>query len=103
MFNRNTYQNPFNSSCRISVPDDATVEIYDLRGNVVTPYSDGKPSSFVPLNKGDRDDALALAQGVYIWTPDETIASGIYLVRARTENGWTTERKRVVLSQTPHP
>ncbi len=87
--------NPFNSSCAITAPENAEIEIYDLRGNVVTPYSDGKPSSFVPLNKGDTGDASASTQGVYIWQPDESISSGIYLVRARMKN-CTCVNKQIV-------
>jgi len=103
-FSLAVYPNPFNSSCRITVNVEqgaaapcATVEVFDLRGNVLTLYSDGEPSSFVPLDRGDRGDASASAQGVYIWQPDESITSGIYLVRARTESGWTASKRVVYL------
>ena len=46
--------------CAISAPAGAEVEIYDLRGRLVR---------------------------AIIWTPDETINSGIYLVKARLEDG----------------
>jgi len=104
-FEINAFPNPFNSSCRITVDvgaslaAPATVEIFDLRGNVVTPYSDGKPSSFVPPYKGDRNRALAKvsegsasAQGIYVWTPDKSISSGVYLIRAGTGEKIVTKR-----------
>ncbi|MCD6418758.1 T9SS type A sorting domain-containing protein, partial [bacterium] len=76
------YPNPFNSSCEITVPENADVEIYDLRGNLIaTPYLDGEPSSFVPLDKGDSEIAKQSSRG-FVWAPDENIPSGIYLVRA---------------------
>ncbi len=102
--------NPFNSSCVISVNveadptgRDAQIEIYDLRGNVVTPYSLRK---FVPLDKGDRNRASAMVsggsastQGIFIWTPAQSIPSGIYLVKClsrtigtRTGNVLTTKK-----------
>jgi len=31
-------------------------------------------------------------KGVYIWQPDETISSGVYLVRATTVDGQITKR-----------
>ena len=100
------HPNPFNSSCKITMnlwersPDldyrdrevSPTIEIFDLRGNVVTPYSDGNPSSFVPLIKGDRGDAEASAQGVYIWTPAQTISSGIYLVHVSLQRQTIVKR-----------
>ena len=92
------FPNPFNSSCAITVNvgaglTPAQIEIYDLRGNVVTPYSSRQSrDSFVPLDKGDRGDASASAQGVYIWTPDKKIPTGIYLVRATAGNETITKR-----------
>ncbi len=103
-FNISVSPNPFNSSCEITLSGvnkgacslvDGTVEIYDLRGNVVaTPYPAG--AGFVPLNKGDRNRALGRFQGV-IWTPDKSIASGIYLVRARMNNGRIMTKRVVYL------
>ncbi|MCD6595907.1 hypothetical protein J7L68_09585 [bacterium] len=103
------YPNPFNSSCKITMnlwersPDldyrdrevSPTIEIYDLRGNVVTPYPAGV--GFVPLNKGDRPNAQHEGQGVYIWTPAQSIASGIYLVWATMGNGQTITKRIVYL------
>jgi len=86
-FEINVFPNPFNSSCNIFVETQnlasppPEIAIYDVRGNVVTPYSDGKPSSFVPLDKGDSEIAKQSSRG-FVWQPDENIPSGIYLIRA---------------------
>ncbi|RKZ34318.1 hypothetical protein DRQ33_02440 [bacterium] len=95
--------NPFNSSCKIFVPAEAKIEIYDLRGNVV--YA---PSILQFLSpRGERDDSVfgyesekrssslppcrdvpkGLMRATFIWQPDETISSGIYFVRATTNYG----------------
>ncbi len=91
------HPNPFNSSCAITAPAGADVEIYDLRGNVV--YK--TPSISRSLSpQGERDD-LAAEDGSenpspsgeggstksrqmrgFIWTPDKSTPSGIYLIRA---------------------
>ncbi len=99
-FSLTAFPNPFNSSVAITAPAGAEIEIFDLRGNVVTPYSSRqRRDSFVPLDKGDRNRASAKvsggsasAQGVYIWTPDETISSGIYLVKATVGNNTATKK-----------
>ncbi|RKZ25276.1 hypothetical protein DRQ26_06150, partial [bacterium] len=69
--------NPFNSSCIIFVETQnlaslPTIAIYDLRGNVVA----------TPLSRGTNEQSAGGASRGYIWTPDENIPSGIYLVRA---------------------
>ena len=63
--------NPFNSVCRIDASFDAAVEIYDLAGH-----------------------QLATGTTPYVWQPDESISSGIYLIRATTKES-LTETKRV--------
>jgi len=93
------FPNPFNSSVAITAPADAEVEIYDLRGNVVFnhPHSLSSlrsPSEYSPSLAKEGDGAQR--QRV-VWQPDESIASGIYLVRARTEDGRTATRKVVLL------
>ncbi len=93
------FPNPFNSSCIITAPAGAELEIYDLRGNVVykPPICSASVANLSPLIKGDRPNAQHEGQGVYIWTPAQTIASGIYFVKARTEDGETAERKVVLV------
>ncbi len=73
----NVYPNPFNSGVRFQVSgvreQEIEIEIYDLRGNLIETF-DKTPC---------------------VWQPDDEIGSGIYLVRARTEEKTTT--KRIVL------
>ncbi len=64
------YPNPFNSACRIETPGAGTIEIADLRGNVVF-----------------RTET----NGELIWHPDN-LPAGIYLVIAEG-NGSTAEKR----------
>ncbi len=105
--------NPFNSSCAITISTiSATVEIFDLQGRLVwNKPSDsdyigatslikrGKPEA-VPLNKGDvakRQGVSASSQGIIIWNPSESISSGVYLVRATTDDGQQIAKRIVYL------
>jgi len=72
------YPNPFNSSCVITAPAGAEVEIYDLLGGYVW---------------GGVVCWLGLVG--LVWTPDKSIASGVYLIRATLGKKSTT--KKVVL------
>jgi len=58
--------NPFNSSCRISVPDGSKVEIFDIRGNLVASHSGGNQ---------------------FLWHPNNSAPAGIYSVRCTAKNG----------------
>ena len=71
--------NPFNPSVAVSAPAGAEIEIYDLLGNRLW-------SKTIPRS----------GQAEMVWTPDETIASGIYLVKATYERECAT-RKLVYL------
>ena len=87
-----TYPNPFNSSCTITAPTDAEIEIYDLRGNVVeTPFGANAPLS--PLIRGTNERSVSEASRGFVWQPDKTIASGTYLVKIRTNDGRTASKK----------
>lgn len=66
---------PFNSSCMISASEGAAIEILDLQGRIV----------------GAFDETPAL------WQPNKEIGSGVYLVRARTQDGATNTRRIVYL------
>jgi len=97
----NAYPNPFNSSCAISAPEGAKVEIFDLRGRLVTPSSDAA-RHLLPMGEGNNP--LPLGEGGstvssrvrgFIWQPSESISSGIYLIRATTKDG-LTETKRII-------
>ena len=83
----NCFPNPFNSSCVITAPAGAEIEIYDLRGTLRLRSVPDAPVI---------EPAEMTATRTFIWTPDETIASGIYLVRVRTEDGQQMT-KRIVL------
>jgi|GEM_PF-1016156 len=88
------YPNPFNSAVTISLPchsresgnpGDMVVEIFDINGRMV--YA---PSPSVPLPMGEGGNSFfpweKVAEGrmrAFIWQPDESITSGMYLVRAR--------------------
>ncbi|HDG68185.1 MAG TPA: T9SS type A sorting domain-containing protein, partial [candidate division Zixibacteria bacterium] len=74
------YPNPFNSSCIISVPAGAGMEIYNLQGRLVY--------AFPGISKGPEK---------YIWHPDRSIPAGVYLVRAITRDGQTAEKKILLL------
>jgi hypothetical protein len=95
------FPNPFNSSCAITAPAGAVIEIFDLRGRLVNKPSDAFGATFldkggtepVPLNKGGCREAT----GGIIWQPDQSTASGIYLVRARTGDGRAASKKVVFM------
>ena len=75
----NVFPNPFNSSCVIAAPAGAKIEMYDLLGNRLW-------SKTIPRS----------AQANLVWAPDESIASGIYLVKAICDGECAT-RKLVYL------
>jgi len=119
--------NPFNSSVAITVSGGrglarqtlTNIEIYDLRGNVVNKPSvfdfvestslvkGGKDATAAPIEQCEEAEKSPLiremseGQRVYIWHPDQSIASGIYLVKARTEDGQTA-MKRDCICQIEH-
>lgn len=61
----NVYPNPFNSACRVSAPPGATVEIFNILGNLVWSHTTAPSGS-----------------SEMVWTPDKSTGSGVYLVRA---------------------
>ena len=68
------------------------VRIYDLRGNVVGKFdlSDSK-------ERLQRDAKHRWSSGTLVWIPDKSVASGIYLVRAMTEDRQTITKRIVYL------
>jgi len=78
-----TYPNPFNSACRISAPENAIVEIFDIDGRMVDNVSVG--AGLRPAMGGSKTHH-------YVWSPDETVGSGLYLVRVRFDEQTTTTR-----------
>jgi len=83
--------NPFNSSCAITAPAGAEIEIYDLRGNVVERFPSASSGNGIPV----IEPAEMTTTREYIWHHDESITSGIYIVMARTEDG-NCVTKRIV-------
>jgi len=86
------YTNPFNSAVTISAPAGAEVEVFDVNGRKIV------ESPLAPLNKGGAE--YNEVGGLFTWTPDETVGSGVYLVRATfgpsTDSVTETTTKRVV-------
>jgi hypothetical protein len=98
-FALSAHPNPFNSAVTIAI-DGAGVcdtplrlEIYDVAGRCVRTLRPSATSlekggtDIAPLHKGGQG-------GSYIWTPDPSLGSGVYLVRARL--GEESITKRVV-------
>jgi len=65
-FELTVYPNPFNSALTICAPQVSEVEIFDINGRLVA-------------------QGLPMANR-YIWTPDESLGSGIYLIKATYKN-----------------
>jgi hypothetical protein len=95
-FSLSAYPNPFNSSvtitldCRGLINQTPTVEIFDLNGRKIDviarraePNEAISPNnrSSVPLDT--RRDAVSINNCEFVWQPDESLPSGVYLVRAR--------------------
>jgi len=93
------YPNPFNSAVNISVGAHGRaplqIEIFDINGRMV--YA---PSLSVPLPRGEGGKTL-LPPGeggsksrmrAFIWQPDESITSGVYLVRVIAGDRMATKR-----------
>jgi len=81
------FPNPFNSSISITTPADAMIEIYDITGSRV--WGIGS----ITVNDAASPYTLNPIPCSFIWQPDETIASGLYLVRATTEDGSTVTKR----------
>jgi len=79
------HPNPFNSAVSITAPAGAEIEVFDVNGRIVA-----TPSFVLPLNKGEMSEG----QRGFIWRPDASLGSGVYLVRATV--GEETVSKRVV-------
>jgi len=76
-FKLSVFPNPFNSSCMITAPSGAKLEIYDLQGRLIS--------------KGIQSFSESQGKRTLIWQPDKTIRSGVYIVKATMEDG----RKRI--------
>ncbi len=90
------HPNPFNSAITISVGEGlrpSRVEIFDINGRSVAEIPVGATPCGRPLEGQAHGPAPTNRE--YIWTPDESVGSGIYLVRVRI--GDESVIKRVVL------
>ncbi len=72
------YPNPFNSSCRITVPFGSYIEVFDLKGKIV----EKNPCVYTVSDaRNSAQTNWSLATITYIWHPNEKLESGIYFVR----------------------
>jgi len=106
-FSLSAHPNPFNSAVKITI--DAPVEtqnlasieieIFDVNGRHIKTFRPSATSGTGPsgLEKGGTNSAplhKGGQGGAYVWQPDESLGSGVYLVRATM--GEETTSKRVV-------
>jgi len=107
-----TYPNPFNSAITISISvipgltrpygssENPEIEIFDIAGRLVAeipannPVGEGLRPSRSSQNQKTGGSETAPLQNEVVWTPDESLASGVYLVRARI--GTESIAKRLV-------
>ncbi len=78
-FSLSAYPNPFNSSVTIALDGvGARIEIYDVTGRRVDEMTVGAYC----IHPFDGSTRLTPTTQEYIWTPDKSLPSGVYLVRA---------------------
>ena len=79
--------NPFNSSCIITAPKNSKIAIYDIRGNLICrrglPTSNTSNTS-IDNSSGNRHQEMSPTEYRFIWTPDKSVPSGIYFIKAIT-------------------
>jgi len=79
--------NPFNSSCIITAPKNSKIAIYDIRGNLICrrglPTSNTSNTSIDNSSK-NRHREMSPTEYRFIWTPDKSVPSGIYFIKAIT-------------------
>lgn len=77
------FPNPFNSAVSISAPEGAGIKIFDINGRMVDEISVGEGHRALPSGV---DMETGSTQGCsptnIVWTPDKSLGSGVYLVRA---------------------
>jgi len=74
------YPNPFNSSCKITAPLGARIEVFNLSGQKIS----------IPHSLGILEGISK--RHVVVWQPDKSADSGIYLVRAVIEDKFVVKR-----------
>ncbi len=95
VFEISAYPNPFNSAVTIAAPAGAEIEIFDVNGRMVAELIPPSP----PLKRGEEEKSpLSKGDlGGFIWHPDASLGSGVYLVRARIYDGTIATRRVVYL------
>ena len=97
--NISAYPNPFNSSVKITISYSAdiaensalkemTIMVCDIRGNIV--YTNCMRG--LPTSTNNRHREMSPTSRTFIWRPDKSISSGIYLVRASIDGQIITKR-----------
>ena len=93
------YPNPFNSAVCITLsggvgasnarPGQVGVQIFDITGRMVADLPDDNPVGSRPASTaGDA----RVASSTIIWQPDESLGSGVYLIRAKMGNKFVSKR-----------
>ena len=101
------FPNPFNSSVRFSIDGIGThglaplqVEIYDLAGRQVAEIPVGESLRAFPLD-GNSENGSAQGHSPttrqFIWQPDESLPSGVYLVRVLSGGAFTPSTRVIYL------
>ncbi len=83
------YPNPFNSAVRISVVEGlrpSRVEIFDINGKRVRGFEGSRVHGGIP----NADNRAPISE--FVWFPDESVGSGVYLIRATVGDNTTTRR-----------
>ena len=98
------YPNPFNGAVNISVDFRSesaerlsTIEVFDVNGRRVAqlPVGEGlKPSRSLTGGQTGGSETTPLRNAEFVWRPEESLGSGVYLVRI--EQGGQTYTKPVV-------
>ncbi len=89
-FEISAYPNPFNSAVTIAAPASAEIEIFDVNGRMVAELIPPSP----PLTRGEEEKS-PLSKGDlrgFIWRPDASLGSGVYLVRVWAGDESITKR-----------
>jgi len=88
-FSISAYPNPFNSAVSISAPEGAKIEIFDINGRRISVISrrvqpdEKSRADQEDISRQTRNDKIR----EFVWRPDETIGSGVFLVRATILDG----------------
>ena len=64
--------------------------------NHLLPKGEGKTYP-LPAGEGGLPKASRVRANKYIWSPEQSVPSGVYLTRAITEDGQVAEKKVVLI------